>query len=203
MKTYSKILALIILISLFSCGKNQEIKDNNSAKSDNKLNKYLEQGQKISDIYFNTIRTHLIEKMSSNEISGAVEYCNENAYKLTDSLNKEFDVYVKRTSLKLRNPNNAPNEREIEILNHYEQLLANGEKLNDSVIKLSDTKYWYVKPIFAQGLCQNCHGNVGSTISEKNYEIIKKLYPKDEAINLKQGDLRGIWSIEMEEKPDK
>jgi excinuclease UvrABC ATPase subunit len=185
------------LVLLCSCGKKQVPEDTTSFKSKYFQRTYLELGQRITEQSFNTIRMHLVDRMSTDEISGAVQYCNVNIYPLTDSLNKEFNAKIRRTSLKWRNPKNAPNDDEKKILEIFEKLHSEGKKVNDSLIKINDTKIWYVKPIYAQGMCQNCHGGVGTTISEKNYNVIKKLYPEDKAIDYKSGDLRGMWSIKM------
>jgi hypothetical protein len=44
-------------------------------------------------------------------------------------------------------------------------------------------------------MCLYWHGEIGTQVSNETYQHILKLYPEDEAINHKIGDLRGIWSI--------
>lgn len=192
MKRY---LILLIFMAFISCGNNEnkiESEKNSAADLDRK---YKEIGQRITEESFNTLRNKLMEAMASREISGAIEFCNIAAYPITDSLSKEFNAQIKRTTFKFRNPNNAPNDKEAAILEYFEKLHASGTQPKDSVITINDKQVWYIRPIFVQGICQNCHGNIGSTIAQNNYDVIKKLYPEDKAIDYKSGDFRGIWSV--------
>lgn len=191
MKVVNKLLYILVAFALLSCGSEKE----KVSKEDDMINSYLDKGHTISEQSFNSIRNHLMQAMSADGISGAINYCNVAALPLTDSLSKEFNADIRRTSLKWRNPANEPNSKEREILEEYEQMHNKGETIKQKVIKLNDDKLLYVRPIFAQGLCQNCHGSPGSTLSNENYDVIKKLYPNDKAIEYKSGDLRGMWSI--------
>ena len=56
----------------------------------------------------------------------------------------------------------------------------------------------FYAPIKVQDLCLNCHGQPGTDIKAADYDLIKKLYPEDEAVGYKSGDLRGMWSIRFE-----
>jgi len=43
----------------------------------------------------------------------------------------------------------------------------------------------------------SCHGAPGTDIKPEVYAQIKKTYPADEGIGFKQGQLRGLWSVDF------
>ena len=195
MKITIKLLLLLFLVALLSC--NSDEKSNKESKSENLESSYLDKGHTISEESFNALRTELMKAMGQKGIGGAIEFCNIEALPLTDSLSKAFDATIRRTSLKWRNPKNKPTDEERVILEEFESLFKSGTTIKHSIINLSDTEVLYVRPIYAQGLCQNCHGTPGSTLSPDNHAIIKKLYPEDKATDYQSGDLRGMWSIKF------
>lgn len=190
-------ILIVALAFMISCSSEEKAEDITSFDSPAFQRLYLEKGHKISEDSFNALRLNLMQAMGANGISGAAEFCNIEAYPITDSLSEAFDAQIRRTTLKWRNPKNQPTEKEREILEFFESVHNAGTQPKDSLIKLNDDEIWYVRPIFVQGICQNCHGSLGSTLAENNYEVIKKLYPEDAAVGYKSGDLRGMWSIKL------
>ena len=43
-----------------------------------------------------------------------------------------------------------------------------------------------------------CHGNPDSQIKDATLAKINQLYPADEATGYSEGELRGIWVVEMD-----
>jgi hypothetical protein len=200
MKLFKILTLVLITVIAISCKKKEEVIDPNDFSSPEFQSKYMDIGGKIAEECFNTIRLKVISVMEEKGIPGAVEFCNVNAYPLTDSLSKALDAQIRRTSIRWRNPNNAPSKSEVSILEFYENQHLKGLKLRDSLIKISKSEVLFVRPIFAYGMCQNCHGAVGTTLQPENYDIIKKLYPEDKSIDYRSGDLRGMWSIKLKVK---
>ncbi len=192
-----KYLLTIIFVICVSCGVKDGSEKMNYFNSASFQKTYLEKGRKISEQSFTVLKTQLMNSIRMGGIEGALKYCSSEAIPLTDSLSKVFESSIKRTSLKWRNPNNQPTEMERAILEYFGSRHARGVMINDSLIGLQDDIVLYVKPIFVQEMCQNCHGTVGGSITESNYDIIKKLYPDDKAVDYKSGDLRGMWSIRL------
>jgi hypothetical protein len=51
----------------------------------------------------------------------------------------------------------------------------------------------YVEPIYLQPLCATCHGDA---VEAGLLEHIRGLYPEDEAVGFRVGDLRGLfWAV--------
>lgn len=152
---------------------------------------YIDQGLDISSSTFLALSGALRNAIKAGGLENALSYCNVNALALTDSLSKVYDVEIKRTSLKFRNPNNRPTADEIEILNQYEELKNRGESLMAMVNEVSGGKKFYA-PILIHEACLKCHG---STTDISIYDSILKHYPDDRATGYAMGDLRGMWSI--------
>ena len=111
----------------------------------------------------------------------------------------ERGIYIKRVSLKNRNPNDYPDNFEKRILNQFELLQQNKELNNKTefaeVITEGSYKYLrYLKPIIVQAECLSCHGNQTDLLTDVK-DLIAQNYPDDKAVGYKPGDLRGAVSI--------
>ena len=189
------ILVLCIFILSTSCRNTSK----QSELSDKELeNIAIAKGDVISQVTQMTLASKLKEVVQEKGIGEALKFCNVNAYPIVDSLEAEYNIKVKRASLRTRNPGDTPNKIEGEIIEVYAQEIADGITPTVKTI-LDDNNVHYFKPIIISAeLCLKCHGHVGSDILEENYEIIRELYPDDNATGHKLGDLRGIWSISFE-----
>jgi hypothetical protein len=192
MKTFLTALALFsVLILLAQCSS--EKKDGELTSSEE--SKFLEQGKSIASATFTALSGKLTAAIEEKGISGAVEYCNIAAMPLVDSLSKANNATIRRTSLRVRNPENAPNNWERGILADFETKMQNGEEPKPVVKLVDERTVAFAAPIKTLPLCVKCHGEIGTGIVASDYLTIKKLYPEDEAIGFQEGQLRGMWSI--------
>ena len=104
---------------------------------------------------------------------------------------------VGRTSLKVRNPDNAPDAWETATLESFEARKAAGEdvkKLEHSeiVVDGGQQSFRYMKAIPTGELCLTCHG---SDISPDVQASLEELYPDDRATGFAAGDIRGAFTI--------
>ena len=148
---------------------------------------------------FATLSGNLQKAMKEGGVSNAIRYCNFAASPLVDSLEKLSHASIKRTSLNVRNPNNHPTDRERDQLLNYQHQDEAGEKLQPVIDRTGDDVTFYA-PIKMMPLCESCHGSVGGKISIEDYGVIEKIYSSDKAVNYKNGDLRGMWSIAFHEE---
>lgn len=206
-------LCLLILLFTGSCGEKNNNR-NNPAFLEELANRELkkvsdadimtaayEQGRIVAKISQDVLLAALQEKTQNEGISNALAFCNNNAYPLADSIGSETRVEIKRVSFKTRNQLNKPDSLESMLLDSYSYNVENNLDLDDNVQKIDDDYLLYTKPITIDSpICLQCHGKIGSDISAENYEIIKKLYPLDEAIGYHLGDFRGMWSIKLSKK---
>lgn len=159
----------------------------------------VEKGKSIAQQTFAALSGNLKSAMAMGGLEHAVSYCNVNAMPLTDSLSNHFNVTIKRVSAQYRNPKNKPDSLEMYYLVDYKRGLLNGKELQP-VFDESGARGRFFAPILTKELCVSCHGLPGNEISESLYADIKKLYPDDQAIGFKAGDLRGMWSITFAEE---
>lgn len=165
--------------------------------SESDLVKYNTNGKEIAAASFKTLSGQLKAALEAGGVPNAVGYCNISAKPLIDSLSNLHNAKIRRTTLKLRSPSNAPTPEESAVLNQYEATL--GLNPNAYIVPIiKDRKEYgvdFYAPIIMKEACLKCHGIPGETLSEENHTFIKGLYPNDKAFGYKEGDLRGIWSI--------
>ena len=161
-------------------------------------------GKKIATNLVSTLKKELKAAMDSGGIENAINVCNLNALQLTDSvaLNSSFHVSIKRTSDKLRNIANAPDEHEQLALDLYNELVNSQDEWPEFYIQKitggETVHYNFYKPIKVENLCLVCHGDQG-TIAPNVQKVVSKLYPEDNAIGYQLGDFRGLIRIKFYE----
>lgn len=67
-----------------------------------------------------------MSQMKEGGPSMAIGFCNQSALPITKKMAASHEVEIKRTSLKIRNPENLPNEEELKVLHYYEDKMAEG-----------------------------------------------------------------------------
>lgn len=180
---------VIIFFLLVSCRSEEKKEQKAFVKA------YEETGKEIVKATFETVRANLQAAIQEGGPSNAIVYCNVSALPLTDSLAKNFDVKIKRSSHKLRNPENAPDALEEYMIGLYQDLKKMKKPMEPKAMLAKNGDVRFFAPIMIKAECMNCHGNVGKEITEETYKIIQNNYPDDQATGFAVGDFRGIWSI--------
>ena len=180
------LLILLVFLGMVSC---------DNSLSEKEKQEYANKGNEISQASFKALSEKLTEQMQLGGPAQAIPFCNVEAIPLTKQLSEEYKVTIKRTSDKLRNQENKPSERELEIINNYHKLISEKKEITPIVEMDSNNKRHYYAPIKLKANCLACHGKVDEFVSIKTDSIIKSLYPNDKAIGYSEDDLRGIWSI--------
>ncbi len=148
-----------------------------------------------------TLGKNLQHALQTGGVENAVEFCKLNAMPLVDSLSNQFDVVIKRVSLKARNPDDKPNYLEKELLEAYAFQWKDSIPLKPNVQALEENRYLFTKPILVENaLCLSCHGTYNNGLLKETDDFIKSKYPDDLATGYQIGDLRGIWSITISKK---
>lgn len=186
------LIAAIFIVNVFflSCSDNkkEESKSGNDLSTD-----ILAKGDSIVKKTFDTLRSSLTGNIAKNGIAKTVEFCNVNAYPLTAVYAKD-GISIRRSSSKVRNPENAPDSLESAVLAQFESKIASGDSARDVVIRTNGT-YHYFKPIMLQSMCRNCHGEPGKDIAQEVMNVIREKYPSDKAVGYTDGQLRGTWHL--------
>ncbi|BDQ03368.1 DUF3365 domain-containing protein [Ignavibacterium sp.] len=150
--------------------------------------------------FMESLKSVLIKEIQTNGIVNAVSVCSDTAQILTNNYGVSKGIYIKRVSFKNRNPLNVPDDFESKVLKMFEeQFNKNQLKPESDYVELIEQngvyKVRYMKPIFVQPECLNCHGTE-EQISPQVKDLINKVYPNDKAKGYQMGDLRGAVSIQ-------
>lgn len=184
---------LIVLLAFTGCMGSQE-SDNITAEQMDSV--VIAEGNRIATLAQEALSGQLKKAIAEGGIPHAITFCNLSAYSIMDTLTTGRKATIKRASLRLRNPQDAPTQTEREILEEYRAVLDNNEELHPIVKDPDERHILYAQPIMMNNpLCLNCHGTVGEQVSQETYDLIQSLYPEDNAAGHALGDLRGIWSI--------
>ncbi len=142
------------------------------------------------------LKGELMGAMKAGGPLKAIEVCNVEAPAIAAEVATE-GWQVRRTSLKLRNANNKPDEWEKQTLEFFEAEKAKGAdpaKLERSAVVTAGgvPTFRYMKAIPTAEPCLTCHG---SDVKDPVKLKIAGLYPHDAATGYKLGDIRGAFSL--------
>lgn len=147
----------------------------------------------IVQAFFGELKGELEAGMAQGGPVNAIAVCNEKAPGIAAAHATRTGWTVGRTSLKLRNADNAPDAWERQVLEEFEARKAAGEK-PDTLVKAEevDGHFRFMKAIPTGNVCLNCHGgDVKPEVEAK----LKALYPKDQATGYRVNDLRGAFTL--------
>ncbi|MEJ2541812.1 MAG: DUF3365 domain-containing protein, partial [Gemmatimonadota bacterium] len=129
--------------------------------------------------------------------AGALEFCNVEALPLTDRVAREQGMEVTRTSLRLRNPANAPDAADEEALQWFQAQLDSDAGVPEMhVRRMEDGSYRYYQPLMTAGLCVQCHG-ARDELAPDVLEALDEHYPEDRATGYAEGDWRGLLRVSV------
>lgn len=189
---------LITAIAASGCSREKE-----------RLAKTGEIAQEVKSTLAPAMMKKLFGIIKEEGYSAAVEVCAGTAEKVLPQKSAGFtekfkaegvsEVLIKRVSLKVRNPIDAPNELENKVLKEWQAKEAanpEGEKAALTT-KRSGEHYYALLPIrIITPQCLKCHGQE-SDLDPAAAAKIKELYPNDQATGYKLGDLRGAFSVRV------
>ncbi len=144
------------------------------------------------------LKKNLGKALTTGSPSDAVSVCKTIAPEIARKHSAQRKLTIRRTALRLRNPDNAPDEFERRALQTFIERLRAGEPANklehSEFVTMGDRKVFrYMKAIpTAEKPCLTCHG---SNLDPKLVVTLKQLYPEDQATGFKSGDLRGAFSV--------
>jgi len=200
----------LVLLGLVACQNNEKKEvletkpvEKKEAKPAFDTKAYKMKGKEIAQGTFKIFKGKIEAIGPKKGLTAVVDFCHENAGKLSDSLGRVHNVVIRRSSHKFRNPENKPDLDEEAVLNEYLRLQEENKPMEPVVMKDSEGYVHFYAPIKLKEKCMQCHGEVGKDIPEEVYKVIKEKYPNDKATGFKTGELRGIWNIKFLDMADK
>lgn len=194
---YAPILALAaVLISSTALPRQQH--KSPPPKPDALPEQDIENSRTTVQKFSNTLQEALQQALQNGGPPNGITVCRDKAGQIATELSGQVNMIVGRTSLKLRNPNNAPDNWEMAVLRQFDARLADGEaadKLEFFAVIDDDQgqkTFRYMKAIPTTSQCLNCHGE---TVDSEVEVKLKELYPDDKARGYKEGELRGAFTL--------
>ncbi len=171
------------------------------SKKTSELDKVIKIGDRGSKLLIETLGSQMKSKLKNGGVTKALDFCTDEAYNITQKVNKKLPkgVRVKRISSKYRNPANAPKDNELAVLESFLKLKNSNVIMPKQLVEQVDEKtFKYYKPIFIDNkACLECHGTI------KDVEIRRAIaarYPIDSANDYELGDLRGAVVVTIKRK---
>ncbi len=150
-------------------------------------NALLEKSRQLTVEYATQLQAALQESLKSGGPAAAIGVCAELAPQIASDLSRQSGAKVRRTSLRFRNPGNAPDSWEARALERLES--TNGNEIFEADASGGAR---YLKAITTAGVCLACHGDALAPEIESE---LATAYPHDRARGFKVGDLRGAFSV--------
>ncbi len=155
----------------------------------------VDQARTIVKEFGATLKGELEKAMKAGGPVAAIEICHSAAPAIARDMSAQYGVEVHRTSLKPRAT--PPTAWEQEVLRDFDARRAKGEDPNTiefhQVVEVDGRPTLrYMKAIPTGAVCLNCHGeNVKPEVRAK----LQALYPNDQALGYKEGELRGAFTV--------
>lgn len=144
------------------------------------------------------LKGELVAAMKAGGPTNAISVCKDKAPAIAASLSEQSGWDVARTSLKTRNPNNAPDDWERAVMEQFEADKAAGKDpktlAKAEVVEADGGKtFRFMKAIPTGEVCLACHG--GDNVKPEVEAKLAELYPQDTARGFSVGDIRGAFTL--------
>ncbi len=157
---------------------------------------YLEAGRQLAMETKSVLGRNLLQALQQGGPDHAVDFCSTRALTLTDSMAAQLGAGIRRVSDRNRNPANAAGPAELEYILDARAQIEAGQKPAPRVREHAGGATGYY-PITTDAMCLACHGAPEQDISPSTLALIRERYPDDRATGFAEGDLRGIWVVDM------
>src|SRR5690606_24834541 len=136
--------------------------------------------REIIDAYSGRLQSALASALAEGGPARAISVCRTAAQQISADLSQDGWI-VRRTSLRVRNPVNAPDDFEERVLRDFERRHAEGvpvEKLGYYQLRAAgeEHEFRYVKAIETREMCLACHG---SQLAPEVVKALDREYPAD------------------------
>ena len=154
----------------------------------------LEQSRALVKSFGQNLQTELKGALADGGPAHAITVCKDRAPQIASELSRASGAKVGRTSLRYRNPANAPEPWQSGALRNFESQA-------DSLAADAPLEYFdvgrdgsarYMRAIPTGGVCLACHG---AAVVDGLQERLEVDYPHDLAVGYALGDIRGAFSV--------
>ena len=135
----------------------------------------------------------LTDALARRGAAGGLGFCHVDVTGIIQRVSSEPGVSAGRTSVRLRNPANAPRPWAAPLVAMHVGQTA--RSVEGYAIDLGD-KVGVLRPIVEQRMCAGCHGTA-DRLAPGVKLIVRERYPSDRATGFRDGEIRGWFWVEM------
>jgi hypothetical protein len=140
-----------------------------------------------------SLKPELKKALKAGGPAHAISVCSEKAPAIAHKLSTDTGWYIKRVSLKPRNPNAKPDAWEEKVLKMFDERQAKGEDPKKmAYAEVVDGKFRFMKAQGVEKVCLNCHA---AKVKPEVEAKLKEKYPHDKARGYSLGQIRGAFSL--------
>ncbi len=199
LRTLRRLGFAAVLATSAACGTNDASEQPDPAR----VEAAASEARRAADQLGAQLMTALGDALGKSGPVGAIEVCQLRAPAIAEQLSRSGELEIGRTALRLRNPDNAPDEWEKQALQQFASELASGAApATLEVRKVEATsdgwRVRWMRPIVLQPMCAICHG--GELEPDLRAELAKR-YPQDQATGFQPGELRGAFTASVTVAP--
>ena len=154
----------------------------------------LLESRSLSKFFGSRLQADLKAAISTGGPVAAIDVCKDAAPQIAAELSRLSGAKVSRTSLRFRNPRNAPEPWQAAILEEFDARSKSAESTAslEHFEVAADSSAQYMKAIPTGPVCLVCHG---SELSPDVRAALDEHYPHDRARGYQLDDIRGAFSI--------
>jgi hypothetical protein len=170
-------------------------------QSDQNQNGNFTRAQEAAQSFMGQLQGVLMKELREGGPVQALAVCADTAQQLTQHAAEHLGVSIKRTSDRVRNTMNAPDEYEKRILEKFS--VMHSEEQEPPFIYTEERtidgkkEFWYIQSIHVQAQCLGCHGD-DETIAANVKKLLHDRYPRDTATGYRPGDFRGAIRVSFQ-----
>lgn len=140
------------------------------------------------------LQSELKQGLTEDGPVAAISVCKDKAPQIASELSRRSGAKVRRTSLRHRNPANAPEPWEAEVLRQFDlpSSTTDSTAVPEYFSKADDGSARYMSVIRTGPVCLACHGD---SLAPEIAATIDADYPHDRARGYAAGDVRGAFSV--------
>ena len=154
----------------------------------------LEESRALVQSFGARLKRELKQGLEQGGPVAAIQVCKDVAPQIASELSRHSGARVMRTSVRYRNPGNAPEDWQARVLSDFEARARGAEDAAplEYFVRESNGATRYMSAIRVDAVCLACHGDV---LAPALQERIDAEYPHDRATGYVAGQLRGAFSV--------
>ncbi len=185
------------VLVLWGCAEGPPETDEALSEADREL--AVERGEPAAGALAQGLVGRLSAALDEGGPAYAVEFCSQEAIPLTRSIEAEMEngLELKRTTLRWRNPDNAPDPWEEAALQYMQELEETEEGAPEAITGPGpDGTLRYYRTLRTGPQCLACHGGEAD-LDPEAARLIADAYPEDQATGYTEGEFRGLIRVQI------